>query len=53
LTTLPPWSNKHRPQRQTLLFSATYPEGIEKIARQFMRDPQQIKIAAPVAPKHN
>ncbi|MEY4737907.1 MAG: hypothetical protein RL302_2226 [Pseudomonadota bacterium] len=35
--------------RQTLLFSATYPEGIEKLARQFMRDPQQIKIAAPVA----
>ena len=35
--------------RQTLLFSATYPEGIEKIARQFMREPQQIKIAAPVA----
>ncbi|MEY4346359.1 MAG: hypothetical protein RL032_2191 [Pseudomonadota bacterium] len=36
-------------ERQTLLFSATYPEGIEKLARQFMRDPQQIKIAAPVA----
>jgi ATP-independent RNA helicase DbpA len=35
--------------RQTLLFSATYPEGIEKLAKQFMRDPQQIKIAAPVA----
>jgi ATP-independent RNA helicase DbpA len=35
--------------RQTLLFSATYPEGIEKIARQFMREPQQIKIEAPVA----
>ena len=33
--------------RQTLLFSATYPEGIEKLARQFMRDPQQIKVAAP------
>jgi ATP-independent RNA helicase DbpA len=25
--------------RQTLLFSATYPEGIEKLARQFMREP--------------
>ncbi len=35
--------------RQTLLFSATYPEGIEKIARQFMRDPQQIKIAETVS----
>ena len=33
------------PQRQTLLFSATYPEGIEKLARQFMRDPQRIKAA--------
>ncbi len=32
--------------RQTLLFSATYPEGIEKLARQFMREPQQIKAAA-------
>ncbi len=36
-------------ERQTLLFSATYPEGIEKLARQFMREPQQIKVAAPVA----
>jgi ATP-independent RNA helicase DbpA len=35
--------------RQTLLFSATYPQGIENIARQFMREPQQIKIEAPVA----
>ena len=37
------------PARQTLLFSATYPEGIEKLARQFMREPQQIKVAAPPA----
>jgi ATP-independent RNA helicase DbpA len=36
-------------ERQTLLFSATYPEGIEKLARQFMREPQQIRVAAPVA----
>ena len=36
-------------ERQTLLFSATYPEGIEKLARQFMREPQQVKVAAPVA----
>lgn len=35
--------------RQTLLFSATYPEGIEKLARQFMREPQQVKVAAPAA----
>ena len=33
-------------ERQTLLFSATYPEGIEKLARQFMRDPVQIKVEA-------
>src|SRR5450830_1092317 len=31
-------------ERQTLLFSATYPEGIEKLAKQFMRDPVQIKV---------
>ena len=36
-------------ERQTLLFSATYPEGIEKLAKQFMQDPQQIKVEAPVA----
>ena len=30
--------------RQTLLFSATYPEGIEKLAQQFMRDPVQVKV---------
>ncbi|MDZ7890968.1 MAG: ATP-dependent RNA helicase DbpA [Rhodoferax sp.] len=34
------------PNRQTLLFSATYPEGIEKLAKQFMQDPQQIKVEA-------
>ncbi len=32
--------------RQTLLFSATYPEGIGKLAAQFMRDPVTIKVAA-------
>ncbi len=31
-------------ERQTLLFSATYPEGIAKIATQFLRDPQQVKV---------
>ena len=34
------------PERQCLLFSATYPPGIEKLARQFMRDPNLIKIEA-------
>ena len=30
--------------RQTLLFSATYPEGISKLARLFMRNPQEVKL---------
>lgn len=34
------------PERQTLLFSATYPEGIEKLAKQFMRHPEQITVQA-------
>ena len=32
--------------RQTLLFSATYPEGIAKLASQFMREPQTVKVQA-------
>ena len=35
--------------RQTLLFSATYPEGIGKLAAQFMREPLQITVQAPPA----
>ncbi|MDE2616956.1 MAG: ATP-dependent RNA helicase DbpA [Burkholderiales bacterium] len=31
-------------ERQTLLFSATYPEGIARIATRFLRDPQQVKV---------
>ncbi|WP_174718423.1 ATP-dependent RNA helicase DbpA [Azoarcus sp. DN11] len=31
-------------RRQTLLFSATYPEGIERLAQQFLRNPQQVKL---------
>jgi ATP-independent RNA helicase DbpA len=31
-------------QRQTLLFSATYPEGVVKLAGRFMREPQQVKL---------
>ncbi len=30
--------------RQTLLFSATYPEGIAKLAAAFMREPREIKL---------
>ncbi len=33
-------------ERQTLLFSATYPEGIAKLASQFMREPQTVKVQA-------
>ena len=33
-------------ERQTLLFSATYPEGIAKLSAQFMRDPLTIKVEA-------
>ncbi|WP_256672005.1 ATP-dependent RNA helicase DbpA [Pseudomonas sp. SG-MS2] len=31
-------------RRQTLLFSATYPTGIEQLAADFMRKPQQVKV---------
>jgi ATP-independent RNA helicase DbpA len=31
-------------QRQTLLFSATYPEGIAQLAKQFLRSPQEVKL---------
>ncbi len=30
--------------RQTLLFSATYPEGVARLARQFMYEPQEITL---------
>ncbi len=32
--------------RQTLLFSATYPDGIAQLSRQFLRQPQTVKLAA-------
>jgi len=32
--------------RQTLLFSATYPEGIARLAAQFMREPVTVKVEA-------
>ena len=31
-------------ERQTLLFSATYPEGITKLSAAFMRTPQEVKL---------
>ncbi|GAB2894056.1 ATP-dependent RNA helicase DbpA [Uliginosibacterium flavum] len=33
------------PGRQTLLFSATYPDGIAKLAARFLRNPQEVKLA--------
>ncbi|WP_395703594.1 ATP-dependent RNA helicase DbpA [Aquabacterium sp.] len=30
--------------RQTLLFSATYPEGVAKLAARFMREPKEVKL---------
>jgi ATP-independent RNA helicase DbpA len=33
-------------QRQTLLFSATYPEGIAKLSAAFMRAPRDVKLLA-------
>ena len=33
-------------ERQTLLFSATYPEGIAKLSQQFMKAPQTITVQA-------
>jgi ATP-dependent RNA helicase DeaD len=32
--------------RQTLLFSATVPEGIQRLSRRFLRDPQVLKLSA-------
>ncbi len=37
-------------ERQTLLFSATYPDGIAKLAAQFMRDPLTIAVQAQHSP---
>jgi ATP-independent RNA helicase DbpA len=31
--------------RQTLLFSATYPDGIAKLSRQILRDPKEVTLA--------
>ncbi|HXU92394.1 MAG TPA: ATP-dependent RNA helicase DbpA [Gallionella sp.] len=31
-------------RRQTLLFSATYPDGVMRLARQFMHKPQEVKL---------
>lgn len=33
-------------KRQTLLFSATYPAGIEQLAARFLRDPERVQVEA-------
>ena len=39
-------------ERQTLLFSATYPEGIAQISRKFLRNPREVKLnSQPTAAK--
>ena len=35
-------------QRQTLLFSATYPEGIKALSQRFLREPKEVKVQAQV-----
>ena len=37
------------PARQTLLFSATYPEGIASLAKDFLREPVHVEIKAQAA----
>ena len=32
-------------ERQTLLFSATYPDDVAKLAARYLRDPQEVKLA--------
>ncbi|EWS55643.1 ATP-independent RNA helicase DbpA [Methylibium sp. T29] len=32
------------PQRQTLLFSATYPDGIARLSAQFLRQPEHVRL---------
>jgi ATP-independent RNA helicase DbpA len=39
-------------ERQTLLFSATYPEGIAKLAAKFLRDPVTVKTEAQHGGEH-
>jgi ATP-dependent RNA helicase DeaD len=41
------WILKHTPaSRQTALFSATMPDAIRRVARQYLREPKEVKIRA-------
>jgi ATP-dependent RNA helicase DeaD len=39
-------SARRRRHAQTLLFSATIPEGIQRLARRFMHEPEKLKLSA-------
>ena len=39
-----------RPDRQTMLFSATFPAAVEKLARGVLTKPIQVRWAAPLTP---
>ncbi|WP_018412515.1 ATP-dependent RNA helicase DbpA [Methyloversatilis thermotolerans] len=39
------------PARQTLMFSATFPDGVERIAAQFMREAERIAVDTAHAPR--
>ncbi|MDP2809737.1 MAG: DEAD/DEAH box helicase [Rhodocyclaceae bacterium] len=44
------WILEHTPAtRQTALFSATMPDPIRRVARKYLRDPQEVKIRAATA----
>ena len=45
------WIASHCPkERQTLLFSATFPNGIASLAQRFLRAPKEVKLAEQHAP---
>jgi ATP-dependent RNA helicase DDX46/PRP5 len=35
-----------RPDRQTVMFSATFPRSVETLARQVLQDPVEIQVSA-------
>jgi ATP-dependent RNA helicase DbpA len=37
-------ANRCPKQRQTLLFSATYPDSIQRMSKQFLREPKEVKL---------
>ena len=43
---------QHADERQTLLFSATVPEGIQRLARRFLRTPEFLKLSGDYVSVH-